>query len=69
MADWLSLTLCLRPRVSPVRILGTDLALLIKPAEVACHIAEPKGPTTSIYNYVLGCLGEKKKKKKIGNRC
>ena len=41
-------------------MLGTDLALLIKPS----HIAEPEGPTTRIYNYVLGGFGERKKKKK-----
>ena len=35
------------------------------------HIAQPEGPTTRIYNYVLGSFGEKKKKeeRKIGNRC
>ena len=33
-------------------------------AEAASHIAEPEGPTTRIYNYVLGGFGEKKKKKK-----
>ena len=40
-------------------------------AEVASHIAELEGPTTRIYNYVLGGLWEKKKKKKrkIGSRC
>ena len=27
------------------------------------HIVEPEGPTTRIYNYVLGGFGEKKKKK------
>ena len=31
-------------------------------AEVASHIAEPEGPATRIYNYVLGGFGEKKKK-------
>ena len=33
-------------------------------AEAASHIAQPEGPTTRIYNCVLGGLGEKKKKKK-----
>ena len=33
--------------------------------EVGSYIAEPEGPTTRIYNYVLGDFGEKKKKKKI----
>ena len=27
-------------------------------------MAQPEGPTTRIYNYVLGDFGEKKKKKK-----
>ena len=26
------------------------------------HTAEPEGPTTRIYNYILGDFGEKKKK-------
>ena len=33
-------------------------------AEVASHIAQLEGPTTGIYNYVLGGFGEKKKGKK-----
>ena len=32
-------------------------------AEAASHIAQPEGPTTRIYNYVLGGFGEKKKGK------
>ena len=33
-----------------------------RPAEAASHIAEPEGPTTRIYNYVLGGLwGEEEK--------
>ena len=32
-------------------------------AEVASHIEQPEGPTTGIYNYVLGGFGKKKKKK------
>ena len=28
-------------------------------AEVASHIVQPEGPTTRIYNYVLGGFGEK----------
>ena len=32
------------------------------------HVAQLEGPTTRIYNYVLGGFGKKKKKKKIGNR-
>ena len=31
--------------------------------EVMSHITQPEGPTTRIYNYVLGDFGEKKKKK------
>ena len=39
-------------------------------AEAASHIAQPEALTTRIYNYILGVLWEKtKKKKKIGNRC
>ena len=37
-------------------------------AEMMSHIAEPEGPTTRIYNYVLGGF-EEKEKKTIGNRC
>ena len=72
MAEWLSSHAPLRrPRVSPVQILDTDMAPLIRPFEAASHIAQPGGLTTRIYSYVLGGYGEKKKKgkKKIGNRC
>ena len=31
---------------------------------MASHIAEPEGPTSRIYNYVLRGFGEKKKKRK-----
>ena len=31
---------------------------------MASHIAQPEGPTTRIYNCVLGGFGEKKKKRK-----
>ena len=48
---------------------GADLAPLIKPSQVAPHIDELEEPTTRIYHYVLGGFGEKKKKRKIGNRC
>ena len=43
VAEWLSLrSLLRRPRVSPVRILGADMALLIKPhAKAASHVAQP----------------------------
>ena len=33
-------------------------------AEVASHTPQPEGPTTKIYNYVLGGFGEKKEKKR-----
>ena len=33
-------------------------------AEVASYIIQPEGPTTRIYNYVVGGFGEKKKNKK-----
>ena len=33
-------------------------------AEAVSHIAQPEGPTTRIYSYVLEGFGEKKKKKK-----
>ena len=31
--------------------------------------ADPEGPTTRIYKYVLGGFGEEEEKNKIGNRC
>ena len=37
-------------------------------AEAASHIVQTEGPKTRIHNHVLGSFGEKKKKKKIGNR-
>ena len=68
MAEWFSSRTPLwAPRVSPVRILGADIALLIK---LASHVAQPEEPITRIYNCVLVGFGEKgEKKKKIGNRC
>ena len=68
VAEWLgSCTPLQWPRVSPVQILGTDLAPLPSShTEAASHIAEPEGPTTRIYNYVLGGFGEKKEKEKGG---
>ena len=70
MAQWLSSHVPLQwPGASLVQILGADMALLISHAEVATHIAQPEGPTTRIYNYVLGGYGEKEEEKKIGNRC
>ena len=32
-------------------------------AETASHIAQPEGPTTRTYNYVLGGFGGKEEKK------
>ena len=65
MAEWLSsrIQLWSGPRVSPVWILGMDLACSSGPVEVASHIAQLEGPTTRECNYVLGGFGEKKKKK------
>ena len=64
LAERLSLHASLqRPRVLLVRILGimgTDPGH----AEAVSHRAQPEGPTTRIYYYVLRGFGEKKKKKK-----
>ena len=69
MAEWLSLcTLPWQPGVSPVWILGTDVASSSSHAEAASHIAELEEPTTRIYNYVLGDFGEKKKKKRLATQ-
>ena len=60
MAEWLSSCTSLwRPRVSPVQILVSS-----GQAEVASHMPQLEGPTTKIYNYVLGAFGEKEKLKK-----
>ena len=65
MAEWLSLHAPLWwPRVSLVRILGADMHHSSGHAEAASHMPQPEGPTTKIYNYVLGGFGEKKKKKR-----
>ena len=65
MAQWLSSHALLgQPRVSAVQILGTDMAHSSSHAEAASHIAQPEGPITRIYNYVLGGFGEKKKEEK-----
>ena len=40
--------------------------------EAASHVLQLEGPTTIIYNYILGEFGEKKqkeRKKKISNSC
>ena len=74
VAECLSLhTLPQWPRVSPVRILGADVAPLIRPCESASPMPQLEGPTTkNICSCILGGFGEKKagkKKKKIGNSC
>ena len=51
-------------QVSPVWILGVDMALSLGYTEAASHMPQLEGPTTKIYNYVLGGFGDKKKKKK-----
>ena len=64
MAQWLSLHALLQwPMVSPVWILGVDLAPLIKPRWGSIPQAELQGSTTRIHNYVLGGFVEKKNKK------
>ena len=63
LAEWLSS--CAprrRPRILQVRILGAGLAPIIKPCWGGVHIVQPEGPTTRIYNHLLGGFGEKKKK-------
>ena len=70
MAEWVSSRAPLQwPKVSPIRILGADMALLVRP----CCGGVPHGteaPTARIYNYelyVLGGFGEKKKEKRKKN--
>ena len=79
VAEWLSSRALLRrPRVSPVWILGADMAPLIRPLRTirtlrrlpTCRQLE--GPATKIYNCVPGVCGEdkagkKKKEKKERN--
>ena len=67
VAGWLSSRAPLRQtRVSPVWILGTDMAPLISShAEAASHMPQLEGRTTKkICNYVPGGFGEKKEKLK-----
>ena len=60
-AEWLSSRAPLRrPRISLVQI--RSMAPLISHAEVVSHTPQLDGPTTKIYNYVLGGLEEKKQK-------
>ena len=64
MAKWLSLCALLqRPRVSPVRALGTDMALLFGPCWGGVpHATTRMDPQLKIHNYVPGGFGEKKEK-------
>ena len=65
MANWLnSLASLLWPRASLVQILGMDVAPLVKPCWGSVLHSRTRGPTTRVYNYVLGYFGDKKKKKK-----
>ena len=65
MSKWLSSRAPLWwPGVSLVLILAQTWNRPSGHAEAVSHIAQPEGPTTSIYNHVLGGSGEKKKKKK-----
>ena len=59
------------PRVSPVPILGADMAPLIRPHWGGIPHSTTRGPTIRICNYILRGFEEKKEeqKKKIGNRC
>ena len=57
VAEWLSSHAPLRRlRVSPVRILVQTWHRSSGHAEAASHMPQPEGPTTRIYNYVLGAL-------------
>ena len=56
VAEWLSsCTLLLRLGVSPVQILGADMALLVR----SCWGGVPHATTWRTHNYVLGGFGEK----------
>ena len=63
MAKRLSLRALLQwPRVSPVRILGADMAPLVKPCWMASHMPQLEGPTTKSTQLCTGGLwGEKGK--------
>ena len=61
MAEWLSsCALLQQPRVSLVRILGRTWHHSSGHIEAASHVPQLEGPTTKIYNYVLGKFGGKK---------
>ena len=63
MAEWLSLRSAVWwPRVSPVQILGMDMALLTGRAEAASHLPQLEGPTTKNMQLCTGGLwGENRK--------
>ena len=72
LSEWLSsCALLLQPRVSRrSRSWAQTWPRSSSHARVASHIAELEGPTTRIYNYVLGDFVEKKKKTpRFGKRC
>ena len=71
MTRWLSShALLQQPRLSLVQILGAKWHHSSGHGEVASHMPQLEGPTTKIYNYVMGGVGgEKAEKKKIGNSC
>ena len=66
VAEWLSSFTPLRwPKVSPVPILGVDRAPLLRPCRGDIPHSTTSRTTTTIYNYVLGVLGRKKKKRRL----
>ena len=65
MAEWLrSCTPLWWPRVSPFGSWAQAWHRSSGHAEAASHIAEPEGPTTGTYNYVLGALGRRRRRRK-----
>ena len=66
VAEWLSSTLCFSsPGFHQFGSWAKTWHHSSSHAEMASHTAQPEGPTTRIYNYVLGGFGEEKKKKII----
>ena len=65
MAKWLnSRALLLRPGFLQFGSSAWPWHSSLGHAEAASHRAQPEAPTTRIYNYALGRLGEKKRKNK-----
>ena len=63
MAEWLSSRAPLRrSRISLVQILGADMHRSSGHVEAVSHVLQLEGPTSKIYNYILGGFGEKKQK-------